>query len=160
MSGLYIPHLKAQVVRPALIRLGPSYASEAAVNLVTGTALAESGAEYLKQIGAGPALGIYQMEPATAEDIWQRWLLAAAQADVRSTMTAMLPAGVSVENALVWDLRFATAMCRLRYRPAAPPLPSQDDAAGLADYHVQFYNRGGAANAAANRPLFQQAIAA
>jgi hypothetical protein len=160
MSGLYASHLKALVVRPALIKLGAAYASEAAVNLVTGTALAESGACYLKQLGAGPALGIYQMEPATAEDIWQRWLMADAQADVRPVMAAMLTPGVSVENALVWDLRFATAMCRLRYRPAAPPLPDAGNAAALAGYHAQFYNRGGAANAAANTHLFQQAIAA
>ena len=44
--------------------------SDNAVNLLMGTAAQESHlGKYRKQIGGGPALGIFQMEPATFNDI-------------------------------------------------------------------------------------------
>ncbi|QNT79169.1 hypothetical protein [Entomobacter blattae] len=69
--GLDVGQLKHAIITPALATLG--LASEAAINLVTGTALAESHARYVKQIN-DPALGLWQMEPATHKDIWQNYL--------------------------------------------------------------------------------------
>jgi hypothetical protein len=57
MTGLNIPHLKYDVIESTLVALG--LASTAALNLVTGTALVESGAQYLVQNGGGPALGLW-----------------------------------------------------------------------------------------------------
>jgi hypothetical protein len=43
--------------------------------LLLGTALTESGdMHYLHQLGNGPALGVYQMEPTTHEDIYDNYL--------------------------------------------------------------------------------------
>lgn len=69
-GGIYIPHLKHYVVTIALnyLELG----GEQAVNLVTGTFLAEGysgGSTYLKQLGKDPAVGPAQIEPATYRDI-------------------------------------------------------------------------------------------
>ena len=159
MSGLNLGQLKHLVVAPACAAIGLD--SPAAINLVAGTALAESAGTYLHQLGSGPALGLWEVEPATAHDVFDRWLGLSDQAELRAKVLALLPAGADIEERLVTDLRFAAVMCRLRYRMAEPPLPAADDAAGLAGYHKSVYNTaGGAANVAHNTPLFAQAIAA
>ena len=49
--------------------------SDNAVNLLMGTAAQESHlGKYRKQLGGGPALGIFQMEPATFNDIVNNYL--------------------------------------------------------------------------------------
>jgi len=49
--------------------------SRDAVELLMLTAAAESNlGEYLRQVGRGPALGIFQMEPSTETDIWYNYL--------------------------------------------------------------------------------------
>ena len=52
----------ALVIRPALKKL--RLWSPSAEELVFGTAIVESGLTYLKQHGDGPALGLWQVEPA------------------------------------------------------------------------------------------------
>src|SRR3546814_18753812 len=64
-----------EVIRPTLEKL--DLYSPAAANLLLGTALTEStigGATCLVQKG-GPALGIYQIEPATHLDCWRNFLV-------------------------------------------------------------------------------------
>lgn len=52
--------------------IGAQFASSSAVNLLLGTAAQESAfGTYLRQIGGGPARGVFQMAPATAKDIWE-----------------------------------------------------------------------------------------
>jgi hypothetical protein len=47
--------------------------SDAAVNLLLMIAAHESGGfKYRRQIGGGPALGVFQMEPPTHDDVWRR----------------------------------------------------------------------------------------
>lgn len=65
-NGLDVGQLKHLIVAPALAALG--LGGDSAVNLVTGTALAESRAAYVRQLGGGPALGLWQMGPATHDD--------------------------------------------------------------------------------------------
>lgn len=71
MTGLNLSQFKSLIVRPALA--GARLGGEAAVNLLTGTCLVESGLSWLEQI-KGPALGIAQMEPATHDDCWVNYL--------------------------------------------------------------------------------------
>ncbi|MFT9424981.1 MAG: hypothetical protein ABF570_07600, partial [Acetobacter syzygii] len=72
MQGLDLAQFKALLVRPVLAQIG--LAGAAAVPLVTGTALVESGLVWLRQNGGGPALGLWQMEPATHDDCWRNFL--------------------------------------------------------------------------------------
>jgi len=55
--------LRMYVVRPVL-RVMSAW-SQPAEDLVMGTAAQESRLTYLRQLGGGPALGLWQMEPAT-----------------------------------------------------------------------------------------------
>ena len=65
-------HLLDRVIAPALEKIG--LWSRAAEELVLGTAIIESGLTYLKQHGDGPALGLWQVEPATHDDLYTNFL--------------------------------------------------------------------------------------
>jgi hypothetical protein len=102
--------------------------SEAAVNLLLGTAAQETGfGTYLRQSN-GPALGVFQMEPQTFD-----WLQG-KYGDYYPKITQ-----ASFEQ-LEWDLWLAIIMARLRYRVVRAPLPEADDLEGMAAYWKQWYN--------------------
>ena len=61
------------VIRPTLHAL--DMAGERAETLMLATALVESGGRHTRQIGGGPALGLWQMEPETHDDIYTHYLL-------------------------------------------------------------------------------------
>jgi hypothetical protein len=62
-------------IGPVLRQLGlDEYRMQAAEELLLGTALQESGLIYRRQLNNGPALGLFQMEPATHDDIWADFL--------------------------------------------------------------------------------------
>jgi len=71
--GLDAEQLAKYVIRPTLEYIG--WHSAVAEQLVLGTAITESRLRFLKQLGSGPALGIYQMEPATFRDLYSNYLI-------------------------------------------------------------------------------------
>lgn len=112
--------------------------SPAAVNLLLGTAAQESGfGTYLKQI-KGPALGVFQMEPATETDIWRNYLSFRTELSGRIIQVA----GVSAPNVLHLEgnLIYQIALCRVYYLRKPEPMPSVDDLPGLARYWKAHYN--------------------
>lgn len=112
--------------------------SEAAVNLLLGTCAQESAmGEYIAQIN-GPALGIFQMEPATFRDIWQNYI--AYNDDIEAMVRQDFRGRPNNPSQLVSDLRCATVMTRLHYRRRPEPLPKADDVWGLGAYWKQHYN--------------------
>jgi hypothetical protein len=131
------PHsFRRFVIRPALTRLGLH--SPAAEALLLGTALAESGLSALVQSGGGPALGVYQIEPATHADIWRNYL--ATRPVVAARVLSLAAAGLGQPAQLVWNLGYATAMARLVYRRRPEPLPAAEDIPGLAAYWKAHFN--------------------
>ena len=154
MSGLDLSHLKYEVIEPALTTVG--LMSTAALNLVVGTALVESSCVYLKQNGGGPALGLFQMEPETEQDIWNSYL--GYQHELKAKVQSLLSPGATTAQ-LVGNLPYAAVMCRIKYLRAPQTLPSAKDAVAMAAYHKTVYNTAsGAADAATNTPFFQQVI--
>jgi hypothetical protein len=133
---LNIPQFRTNIVRPTLEAIGAH--NRAAENLVLGTALQESNLHYLRQLNEGPARGIYQMEPATHDDIWDNFL--AYRTELRERVSAFLVADHDRVDQLVWNLAYATAMCRVHYMRVRHALPSPDDVRGLAEYWKQYYN--------------------
>lgn len=156
MPGLYLRQLKAEIVRPVLTAL--DLASEAAVNLMTGTASAESECVYLRQLGGGPALGIWEMEPQTHDDVWVNFLNThlAFAIPIRRMVTTDIP---RVQQ-LVSNLRYACAMARIRYYRSSLLLPAATDAIGLCRYWKTVYNtaQGAGAVDATHIAAFQAAI--
>lgn len=127
------------IIIPTLARMSAintRLASPEAQALVLGTGLVESSLVWLRQRPAGPALGVYQMEPATHDSLWANWLT--FRPDAARIMREFTIAG-PLPGDMVWNLVYATAMCRLRYwivPQALPPL----DPMGLAQYHKVHYN--------------------
>lgn len=134
---LDVDQLRQLIIKPALIDL--VMFSEDAMELLVFTCAVESnGGTYIKQI-KGPALGIYQMEPATYNDIWQNYLKG------RNNLLLMLLSNFEVammpnEDKLIYDLRFATAMARIHYARISEKLPACTDTIGLWKYYKKYYN--------------------
>lgn len=155
MSGLDAKQLRRYVIRPALKHI--QLHSMAAENLVLGTALVESRGVYLRQLNDGPALGIFQMEPATAQDIHANFLrfnrdLAALVQELTTRTT------VDDDSELVGNLYYAAAMCRVHYRRVREALPDSGDAVAMARYWKQHYNTVlGAGSVAKAEPAFRVA---
>lgn len=132
---LDVTQFRTLIVRPALLHLGLH--SPAAENLVVGTAVQESGLRFLRQMGDGPALGLFQIEPASHDDLWTNFLDYKPELANRlaGLMTPRERRSQLVENPL-----YAAAVCRLIYFRRPQALPPADDVDGLAGYWKQHYN--------------------
>jgi len=109
--------------------------SEDAVNLLMGTAAQESGfGTYLKQLKSGPAVGVFQMEPATFKDIIHNYLRYKPELfeKVRSFCMEL------EADEMIWNLKFAIIMARVQYFRRREPLPN--NLSGYAKYWKKFYN--------------------
>lgn len=127
--------LREFIVKPVLTHLG-AYSLEAE-NLIVGTACQESFCgEYISQLNNGPALGIYQMELATAKDICENFLRYKPQLDEK-VMDYYIPELTMSDN-LRGNLFFATAMCRVHYLRQKGTIPSTLE--GQALYYKDHYN--------------------
>ncbi len=131
--------LREHIVAPALHLIDAW--SLAAENLVMGTAAQESHLQYVKQLGDGPALGLFQMEPATHDDIWDNYL--AHRDELRLSVQNAIDLATRLTphaTRLMWDLRYAAIMCRVHYRRVPDSLPDADDIEALARYWKDHYN--------------------
>lgn len=120
----------------------PGCQGTAATNLLLGTAIQESRLTYLAQLDGDSdnydnALGLYQMERATHDDIWENYLAFRPElGDAVRHMTGWEPRF----EELVGNLWYATAMTRIHYRRVPTPLPEWNDVEGMADYWKEHYN--------------------
>jgi len=131
---LHIQQFIDHVIVPALNAIGLN--SQAAQELVLGTALQESNLYYLKQLGAGPAMGLFQMEPATHDDIWTHYLIYKPRlAGKVHTISAQ-----QTPEELIGNLWYAAAMCRIHYLRVKAPLPEAGDIDAQAAYWKKYYN--------------------
>lgn len=143
---LNVEQFRSLVVRPVLTQMGhffPPYKSEAAENLLVGTALIESDLSWLRQTGFGGnysrgGLGLYQIEAATHDDCWNNFLKARPDHAhlVRSFGSAPGPAAPE----LITNLAYATAIARIIYWRKPARLPDADDIEGLGQYWKDHYN--------------------
>lgn len=139
MSGLNPVHLLEEAVRPALNFMGEPWNGVAAEQLLMGTAAVESGLVALRQYGTGPAKGLFQMEPFTFDDIMRR--ISIERFDhLRNSVVFQATTQDPDASEMAWNLRFAAAMCRMKYRDAKPDLPEPWDIVGFEEYHKRFYN--------------------
>lgn len=124
------------VVSPALIQLAPDAPSLAARQLVLGTAMVESALATILQV-KGPALGFWQMEPATHDDIWENFI--SHRPWLRTQLYDHFD-GASNSAALLYNQRYAAAMCRIHFMRVQEPLPVAGDFTNMARYWKQYYN--------------------
>jgi len=134
-----VDEFRVEIVRPILWSFDHQIPySKAAENLLVGTALHESGLVHLKQLADGPALGFYQIEPATHEDVMENFLR------YRDNLCHIVTNYASVQqdylSQLQTNLAYATIIARLIYYRVPEALPEADDIEALAKYWKQHYN--------------------
>jgi len=134
--------LRRYVIKPTLHEMG--LWSQDAEDLLIGTAAHESnGFKALHQYGSGPALSMYQIEPATHDDLWLNTVpglrnkipqaIAALEGMVAKRYVLQPPA-----DYLMFSLEYATAICRLVYYRVPSAIPADLD--GQAAYWKRYYN--------------------
>ena len=122
--------------------------SPEAIDLVYGTALAETGLRDIVQ-ESGPALGFWQMEPDTHDDIWKNFL--SHENTLKNaiiTITRINPLTINKDedigianHPLVWNLRYACIMTRIHYDRQSGEIPKKPGE--QAEYWLEHYNKGG-----------------
>lgn len=115
----------------------PSINRPEAVELLMGTCAQESHlGKYRRQLGGGPALGIFQMEPATFRDIRDNYL--AYHEDLRNKIMEISGVSALEPEDLVENDRLAVCMARAHYSRVREAIPASLD--GWARYWKQYYN--------------------
>ena len=123
---LNVTSMQQQVIYPALNKMGMW--SEAAGELVLGTAIVESNLTYLKQHGEGPALGLWQVEPATHEDLYANYLN--FRPEMMSSLMELRSPPLNMNENLATNLMYGAAVYRLCYYRKPDPLPEAGDVEG------------------------------
>jgi len=132
--------LRFYIVKPALSLLGPALSTRFAEDLLIATCAQESRlGEYVLQVN-GPALGIYQIEPTSLADLWfwiqhrrPRW-------DAAFATVGINPAAAVDNEAVIYNLWFATLIARLFYYRVPTALPIYTTTPNLWGYYKPFYN--------------------
>lgn len=134
--GILATDIRECVIIPVLQYLDLwSGEKDPAIELLMLTAAQESGmGTYLQQID-GPAFGIYQMESGTHKDVW-RYLKNKPM--LRGKVTQFMSQRNFNDEELIWNLAYATAICRVKYYMVPEPIP--ETLTGLAKYWKQYYN--------------------
>ena len=140
-----LDQLDALAILPALAALDLD--SPAARSLVLGTAAQESGGRVLAQYPSGPALGFWQVEPATHDDLLDRFL--PGRPDLALRLDGLAVPGAERHAQLATNLIYGAAICRLIYFRVPEPLPEAGDVAGLGAYWKRWYNTPAGAGTAA-----------
>ena len=124
-----------EIINYSLDTLGMN--SEDAADLVFKTGMAESGYRNLRQIG-GPALGFFQVEPATIIDTMDNYVK--YRTSIKTKLWALGWDEGHMEQRVVSNIALQVAFCRLKYRRDSKPLPKADDVVGQAKYWKRVYN--------------------
>jgi hypothetical protein len=133
------------IIKPTLEYMGGNYNSKKAQMLLLATAAIESKCGYyIKQI-EGPALGIWQMEPATHEDIWENCdagygPIGQLVIDLASHNSVRYKGLFDGTQELINSPMYACAMARLKYSMDTAPLPAYNDMHEIYDYYKRIYN--------------------
>lgn len=131
-----VNQFRQNIVLPVLHDL-QMYTKELSELIVFTCAVESAGGTYVKQLN-GPAVGIYQIEPNSYTDLWVNFII--RQPFIVNLLTLnfavhrMPPA-----DALITDLRLATAMCALFYKRHKVIIPSTE-VEELWELYKKYYN--------------------
>jgi len=129
------------IIVPTLKYMGGGYDSLDARMLKLSTAAIESNCGYyIKQVG-GPALGIWQMEPATHDDVWRNCdALKKPRFAMHIKKLMIKKSPLSVHKNLIISPMYACAMARLKYSMDIEALPYHNDKKSVYEYYKWIYN--------------------
>lgn len=127
--------LREYIIQPALSAIGV-YSKEAEELLVATGAVESKLGTYVKQIN-GPAIGLYQMEPATFTDVWS-YIVGNSRfpAIMRACNLKNTPEAID----MVSNLRLSTIMARMHYMRFPEALPKPNDFEGIWSTYKKRWN--------------------
>lgn len=130
--------LHKEIIRPVLRDLGLPGGVYAEA-LVLGTACQESQCGlWVVQLESGPAKGIYQMEPASHDDLWNNFIQHRPELVKKLNRWRCQYGNGMGAWELVGNLFYATAMCRIHYYRRPEPIP--ETLQGQAQFWKLAYN--------------------
>jgi hypothetical protein len=112
--------------------------SEDAVDLVYKTGNAETGYRHLKQMGGGPAIGFWQIEPATLIDIIDNYVKYRPKFEKRLKSLGFSQS--DMETRVMSNIALQAVFCRLKYKRDKYALPKSSDLEAQARYWKRVYN--------------------
>ena len=112
--------------------------SKDAVDLVYKTGNAETGYRHLKQMGGGPAIGFWQVEPATLIDIMDNYVKYRPELEKRLKLLGFDRRDMEVR--IMSNIALQAVFCRLKYKRDRYALPSFNDLESQAKYWKRVYN--------------------
>lgn len=129
------------IIFPTLNFMGPTYNTPAIRQLLLATCAQESHCgQYLKQI-KGPALGLYQMEPATVKDLYTNFV--AYDKERQRVLEQFISPAAAVAPqliSLVGELFYATALARMNYRRVKEAVPAFNSFPAMWAYYKKYWN--------------------
>ena len=135
--------LHDHIIKPTLEYMGGNYNSENARFLLLCTAAIESNCGYyIKQVG-GPALGIWQMEPDTFDDIRENCDAINKDELLKGKIGELITAGCDDGGwftAAIDSSKLACSFARLKYSMDSAALPDHNDIKAVYDYYKRIYN--------------------
>ena len=129
-------NIKKHIITPALQAIN-SY-SDDRLDMVFVTGAAETLYKHVRQI-KGPALGYWQMEPKTHDDLWRNFLGHFKRRKLVDGLSYLskVPGDFHQLEVNPW---YAAAMCAIHYMRFPEPLPHTGDRMSQAEYHKEYYN--------------------
>jgi len=122
-----------KIIEPVLCHLKDIPFGKNASQLLLATAIKESqNLKHRKQIG-GPALGYFQIEPATHDDVCNSFLKYRPKLSALVTQTLSLPSANKIKELQTND-NYATAIARIIYLRSPAKLPAFGDTNAMAKY--------------------------
>ena len=129
--------LEKYIIIPTLKEIG-MYSEEAVMLLIITMACESELGTFIKQKYDGPALGPYQMEPATYYDNWENNLR--FRQDLRSKILKVTGYAIPPEaDHMLWDWKLATVMARVHYSRFPQPIPDIHDFDEMVEYYHKYW---------------------
>ena len=138
--GICTEEFRQCVVRPTLEHLG--HWSQAAENLLIGTAAQESGLGFHLTEGNNRGIGIYQIRRRIHRSIWDNYLVNHPELASRIRGLASQHEFLSHPHAeLATNLSYATAIAWMIYYRHNKQLPNASDLEALSHFWQRYYQR-------------------
>ena len=112
--------------------------SKDALAMVMRTGMAETGFRHLKQMGDGPALGFFQVEPKTIMDTIDNYVK--YRPKIEADLNELGFEKKDLAYRMMSNIGLQAAFCRLKYRRDKFAMPSCKDINAQAEYWKRVYN--------------------
>lgn len=126
MTGMDLGDVRREWIEPALNFLPAALSTPARVQVVLGIGNKETQYRYLRQSGGGPALGLWQMEPSTHDDMWRNFIR--YQPELQSAVLRLLARVAPDAKLLTTRMDYATIIAALHVYRSKDALPAYGNA--------------------------------